>query len=228
MPHSLKPKLKEELQRMVDMQVIEPVSGRSDWVNSMVIVEKANGKPRICLDPKDLNHVIKRHHLQLPTAEEITARMAEACFFTKLNASSGYWQIKVDKESSKLLTFNTPFGRYRFLRLPYGVHSVSEVFQASVAEIIEGIDGCCNSQDDIIIWGKDRHEHDARVHQVTNKIRSSGLKLNLSKCLFGVRELKFLGQLVFEQGVKPTHRKSPRSKICLHQALRKISKGSWA
>ncbi len=130
-PHSLKPKLKEELQRMVDMQVIEPVSGPSDWVNSMVIVEKANGKLRICLDPKDLNHVIKRHHLQLPTAEEITARMADACFFTKLDASSGYWQIKVDKESSKLLTFNTPFGRYRFLRLPYGVHSASEVFQAS-------------------------------------------------------------------------------------------------
>ena len=64
----------------------------------------------------------------------------------------------------------------------YGVHSVSEVFQASVAEIIDGIDGCCNSQDDIIIWGKDQREHDARVHQVMNKIRSSVLKLNLSKC----------------------------------------------
>ena len=206
-PHSLKPKLKEELQRMVDLEVIEPVSGPSDWVNSMVIVEKSNGKLRICLDPRDLNQVIKRHHLQLPTADEITARMAGACFFTKLDASSGYWQIKVDKESSKLLTFNTPFGRYRFLRLPYGIHSASEVFQASVAEIIEGIDGCCNSQDDIIIWGKDQQEHDARVHQVMNKIRSSGLKLNLSKCLFCVREVKFLGELVSEQGIKPDPQK---------------------
>ena len=206
-PHSLKPKLKEELQRMVDLEVIEPASGPSDWVNSMVIVEKSNGKLRICLDPRDLNEVIKRHHLQLPTAEEITARMAGAIFFTKLDASSGYWQINVDKESSKLLTFNTPFGLYRFLRLPYGVHSASEVFQASVAEIIEGIDGCCNSQDDIIIWGKDQQEHDARVHQVMNKIRSSGLKLNLSKCLFGVRELKFLGELVSEQGIKPDPQK---------------------
>ena len=136
-PHSLEPNLKEELQQMVDMQVNEHVSGPSDWVNSMVIVEKANGKLRICLDAKDLNHVIKRHHLQLPTAEEITTRMADACFFTKLDATSGYWQIKVDTKSSKLLTFNTPFGLYRFLRLPYGVHSAFEVCQASVAEIIE-------------------------------------------------------------------------------------------
>ena len=133
--------------------------------------------------------------------------MAGARFFTKLDASSGYWQIKVDKESSKLLTFNTPFGRYRFLRLPYGVHSASDVFQASVAEILEGIEGCCNSQDDIIIWGKDQQEHDARVCQVMNKIRSSGLKLNLSKCVFGAREIMFLGQLVSEEGIKPDPQK---------------------
>ena len=193
---------------MVDIQVIEPVSGPSDWVNSMVIVEKANGKLRICLDPKDLNQVTKRHRLQLSTPEKITARTADARFFTKLDASSGYWQIEVDKESSKLLTFNTSFGRYRFRGLPYGVHSASDVFQASLAEIIEGIDGCCNSQDDTINWGKDQQEHDARVHQVMKKIRSSGLKLNLSKCLFGVRELKFLDQLVSEQGIKPDAQKS--------------------
>ena len=114
-PHSLKPKLKEELQRMVDLEVIEPVSGPSDCVNSMVITEKSNSKPRICLDLRDLNQVIKLHHLQLPTAEEITACMASASFLTMLDGSSGYWQIRVDQESSKLLTFNTPFGRCWFL-----------------------------------------------------------------------------------------------------------------
>ena len=131
---------------MVDLQVIEPVSGLSDWVNAMVIVEKSNGKLRIYLDPRDLDQVIKRHHLQLPTPEEITARMPGARFFTRLDASSGYWQIKVDIESSKFLTFNTPFGCYRFLRLPYVVHSASEVFQASVAEILEGIEGAATNK----------------------------------------------------------------------------------
>ena len=80
--------------------------------------------------------------------------MSGAKFFTKLDASSGYWQIKVDQESSKLLSFATPFGRYHFKRLPYGIHSASKIFQASVANILSDIEGSSNSQDDIIIWGK--------------------------------------------------------------------------
>ena len=81
MSHSLKPKLKEELQRIVDLE------------------KKSNGKLRICLDPRDPNQVIKRHHLQPPTAEEIIDRIAGARLFTKLDASSGYWQIKVDQKA---------------------------------------------------------------------------------------------------------------------------------
>ena len=65
----------------------------------------------------------------------------------------GYWQICADKESSKLFTFNSPFGRYKFNRLLFGVHYASEVFQADVAEILEGLEGVQNVQDDIIIWG---------------------------------------------------------------------------
>ena len=88
-PFSIHTKLKDELSRMVKLEVIEPVEGPSDWVSSLVIVEKPNGKLRICLDPKDLNRAIKRHHLKLPTAEEIFANMKDAKYFTKLDASNG-------------------------------------------------------------------------------------------------------------------------------------------
>ena len=67
--------------------------------------------------------------------------MHHAKFLTKLDASSGYWQIKVDEESSKLLTFSTHFGRLRFKRLPPGIHSASEFFQKDIEEIIEGCEG---------------------------------------------------------------------------------------
>ena len=107
-PISLQGRLREELSRMTKLGVIEPVETPSEWVSSLVVAEKPNGKLRICLDPRDLNKAIKRHHLRLPTAEEIFAEMTDACYFTKLDASSGYWQIKVYEESSKLLTFNTP------------------------------------------------------------------------------------------------------------------------
>ena len=95
--------------------------------NSMVILEKPNGKLRICLDPSDLNKATKRHH-HLLTTEEILSKLSNAKVFTKLDASCGYWQIPVDADSSKLLTFNTPFGRHRFKKMPYGLHSASEVF----------------------------------------------------------------------------------------------------
>ena len=108
------------------MDIIEPVQKPTDWVNGLVLVEKPNGKLRVCLDPRPLNKAIKREHLHLPTAEEIFSQMSGASYFSKLDASSGYWQIKVDEQSSNLLTFGTPSGRYRFTRLPYGTHSASE------------------------------------------------------------------------------------------------------
>ena len=109
-------------------------------------------------------------------------------FFTKLDASNGYRQIPVDNESSDLLTFATTFGRYKFKRMPYGIHSASEIFQLEISNIIEGISGVVNSQDDIIIWGDTKETHDARVQQVLTRIRDSGLKLNKDKCTFGARK----------------------------------------
>ena len=159
-PYALKSKLKEELQRMVTLDIIEPVEKPTEWVNALVVVSKPNGKSRICLDPRPLNKAIKRQHHGLPTTEEIIAEMSGACYFSKLDAASGYWQIRVDEESSNLLAFGIPFGRYRFKRLPFGIHSASEVFQAEIASIIADLPGCAHSQDDIIVWGTSKEEHE--------------------------------------------------------------------
>ena len=199
--------LKRELDRMEKLGVIEKVEKSTDWVNGLVTVTKPNGKLRICLDPRPLNQAIKRHHYRLPTAEELISQMHGARFFTKLDASNGYWQIPVDHEYSDLLTFATCFGHYKFNRMPYGIHSASEIFQSEISKIIEGIDGVANSQDDIIIWADTKDAHDARVKQVLAHIRESGLKLNRAKCVFGVTELTFLGQILTAEGVKPDPKK---------------------
>ena len=132
----------------------------TDWVNSIVLVEKSDGSIRICLDPKDLNKAIKLEFTQLLTPEEIMSMIAGATRFSKIDTSSGYWQIALDKESPNLLAFNTPFGRYKFKRLPFGVHSASEVFDKCIAKIIDGLPGCAHIQDDILVWGKDKEDHD--------------------------------------------------------------------
>ena len=121
-PHSIKPELKKEIDRMVTMNIIEAVQAPTDWVSAMVIIETPNGKLRICLDPMPLKQAIKRRHYQLPTVEEIFSKMDGEKVFSKIDALSGYWQIPVDEERSNLLTFSSPFGRYKFTPMPHGIH----------------------------------------------------------------------------------------------------------
>ena len=156
----------------------------------------------VCLDPRDLNQAIKRQHYKLPTAKDILSQMAGTKYFSKLDASLGYWQLKLDKESSKLHAFHTPFGRYKFKRLPFGVNCASEIFQAEVTEILEGLEGCANAQDDIVVWGDTKDNHDRRLKNVLSRIRFSGYKLNRSKCIFGSNQITYLGQLLTSEGVK--------------------------
>ena len=179
---ALKPKLEKELKRMVDLDIIEPVQKPTNWVNGLVLVEKPNGKLRVCLDPRPLNKAIKRESLYLPTAEEIFYQMSGASYFSKPDASSGYWQIKVDEQSSNLLTFGTPSGRYCLKRSLYGIYFASEAFQREVTSIISDIPGSTNPQDDFVVWGKTSQEHDERFRKVFLKIREIGLKLNKTKC----------------------------------------------
>ena len=89
-PIALMGKLKDELNRMEKLSIIEKASYPTDWVNNIVIVEKSNSSIRACLDPKQLNKAIKRHYYQMPTPEEIFSQMAGSKYFTKLDASLGY------------------------------------------------------------------------------------------------------------------------------------------
>ena len=161
-PYALLKKLKAELDKTVEMKIIQAVNETTDWINYLVLEEKPNVSPRICIDPKELNKAIKRPHYADPTAEDILSRMSGTNYFTKFDASNAYWQIELDEESSKLLTFNSPFGRYQFLRMPYGIHSASDVCQQKIAQIIDGIDGAANSLDDRIIWGSTQQELESR------------------------------------------------------------------
>ena len=126
----------------------------------MVIVIKPNGKLRISIDPRDLNKAIKREHYPMKTIEDVVTRMPNAKILSILDASSGFWQIKLDNESSLLCTFNTPFGRYKFKRLPFGLSSPQDVFQDVMSEIFDGIEGVEVVVDDLLIWGETEIEHD--------------------------------------------------------------------
>ncbi|XP_046559347.1 uncharacterized protein K02A2.6-like [Haliotis rubra] len=128
-PIQLKDELKAELDRMESLGVIAKVTEPTDRVSSLAFSRKDNGKLRVCLDPSDLNRSIKRTYHKTPTLEEITHKFCGATVFSKLDARHGYWSVTLDDNSSVLTTFNTPFGRYRFRRLPFGLRISQDIFQ---------------------------------------------------------------------------------------------------
>lgn len=202
-PVALKKRLREKLDSLIAEGVVRKIEEPTEWVNSLVIVEKPNGDLRLCIDPKDLNKAIQREHYRLPTKSDITSTMSGACYFTKLDASSGLYQIVLDDESSKLCTFNTPFGRHCFLRLPFGISSAPEVFHRTVQQLFDGIEWVGVFIDDVVVWGKTKAEHDERLVRVLTQAQRSGLKLNKSKCQFGGQEITYLGEKLSGAEVQP-------------------------
>ena len=121
-PAALQNQIKEKLDEMVASGILAPVTEPTEWVSSMLVIVKPN-KLRICLDPRDLNKAIRREHYQMPTVEEVATRLSQAKKFTVVEAKDGFWQKRLDTESSYKTTFNTPFGRYRWNRMPFGILS---------------------------------------------------------------------------------------------------------
>ena len=172
-------------------------------INSMVLVEKRNGYLCICIDPKDLNQALKREHFQIPTKEVILSKLAGAKWFTRMDATAGFHQIMLDEKSSLMTTFNTPFGRYCYLRLPMGICSAPEIFHKSVYQHLEDLSGVCVFMDDIIIWGSSVEEHDECLETVLRRLTKIGLRMNFDKCVFRQNELLYLGEMITQQRVRP-------------------------
>ena len=185
-PEALRTPLKEYLDDLEARGVIEKVERSTEWVNSMVITRKANGNLRLCLDPKPLNKALKRCHFPMPVTEDILLELGKAKIFTKLDCKDGYWQIKLTEESSLLTTFATPFGRYKWNRMPFGILPASEIFQLCLHEAVEGLDGVYAIADDILVAGTgDTLKNAVADHDA-----------------FKQTEVPYIGQLLTSEGVK--------------------------
>ena len=147
-PVAARPLLRDELDRLVKLGVIEPVEKPTPWVSQLVLTKKKNGSLRICLDPQELNKVLMREHYTMPNLEDVLHDIQGATVFTKADLSSGYWHVKLDDASSDLTTFQTCFGRYRWLRLPFGLSSAAEIFQKKVLELFIDMKGLAHSSND--------------------------------------------------------------------------------
>ena len=206
-PHAMQEPLKKELDKLVaegilhKVDIAEPIK----WLNSFVCVKKSNGKICLCLDPTHLNRWIIRPRHSSKLVDDVLHNLNGAKFFTVVDSTSSFYNHKLDEESSKLTTFGTPFGCYRYLRMPMGASLSSDVYQYKVDSHLEGIKNCMAIADDIIIFGfkSDGTDHDSTVRQVLDKAKAVGMKFNPNKCQFRKTSVKFFGLVLSRDGVSP-------------------------
>ena len=200
-PHPLLPKVKQGLDSMLIQGVISPVTVPTAWCSGLVPVPKPNGNVRLCVDLTQLSKAIHREIRPMPSVDESLAKLGKSRYCTKLDAYSGFWQLPLDEESKLLTTFVTPFGRYCFNPLPFGISWAPEIFQRTMSETLKDVDGVICQIDDILVHGADQEEHDRRLRATLHRLQETGITLNIEKCQFFKTSVKFLGTVIDEQGI---------------------------
>lgn len=165
-PLPLEEAVGRKIDELLKCDVIEVKSGPTSWVSPLVVVGKANGEPRLCLDLRRVNEAVLREHHPMPVVEDYVARIGQGNIWSKLDVMEAFLQMELAEDSRDLTTFITSRGLFRFKRLPFRLVTAPELFQKAMDDILAGCDGAHCFIDDITIEGKNVEEHDNRLEKV--------------------------------------------------------------
>ena len=144
---------------------------------------------------------------KVPTLEEIQWKLNGATCFSKMDAKTGYWSIKLDEESQPITTFRTPYGRYCYKRLPFGLSISQDIFQERMDSILEKCEGVIGITDDIIVFGSTEEEHNKNLLNLFKVAKNNGLVFNSKKCIIKTGEVSFFGSTYSASGISPDPKK---------------------
>ena len=206
---------------MVKIDVLEPVTEATEWVNSFVIVEKVIDSSnahspnhfikksiRLCIDPKDLNDALERDPYYSRTIDELISMFAEAEVFTIVDMDKGYWQVVLHPDSRKYTCMARDIGRYQFKRLPMCSKIASDIFQKKLDSVYIGLPGVTGIADDMMIYGRTEEEHDRNLILFLEATRKNRLVLNKKRLQFKKEEVSFFGHRWNSTGICPDPKKT--------------------
>ena len=206
-PTAIQDSVKADLNTLTEKGVLVPVTEPTNWVSQMAVVHKPSGKLCICIDPQPLNVALKREHYKLPVLEDVLPKLKGVKIFSKLDVKEAYWHICLDEVSRKLTTMITPFGRYRWRRLPFGLKVSSEIFQRKI-EALGDLEGVFNIDDDIIIVGcgsteaAAQRDNEQKLAETLKRCAEKNIILNEDKQQTGLTKIIFHGHRITKEGVK--------------------------
>ncbi|UYV65155.1 K02A2.6-like [Cordylochernes scorpioides] len=195
--------IQSEVDKMIKMGIVQP--SESPWSSPVVLVKKKDGSWRFCVDYRKLNKVTKKDVYPLPRNDDVLDSLTGAKFFSSMDLRTGYWQIEIDEEDREKTAFITPDGLYEFRVMPFGLCNAPATFERMMDKLLAGLKWtiCLCYLDDIIVYATSFKEHIERLGKVLRCIQQAGLCINHEKCRFGSREIKVLGHLVTESGIRP-------------------------
>ena len=186
----------EEITKILEAGVIEPAT--SEWASPVVLVPKKDGSLRFFIDYRRLNAKTVADAYRLPRMDDCLDSLGVAAVFSTFDCNSGYWQIPVASEDRDKTTFITHMGKFRHVRMPFGLRNAPATFQWALDIILSGLrwQTWLIYLDDVIVFSKDTNEQVAHVDEVLNLLRSAGVSLKLKKCEFFQPEVDYLGHVI--------------------------------
>ena len=200
LPFHIRDQVEAELKNLEELDIIERAEGPTPWVSPIVVAPKKTGI-RICVNMRAANQAIERERHPVPTVKDLIIDLNGATVFSKIDLNQGYHQLELAKDSRSITTFATHVGLFRYKRLSFGINSAAEIFQKSIEEVLQGIEGVRNISDDIIVFGKSQADHDAALQAVFQKMRENNLTANPAKCLFNQSSIDFFGHHFSSDGI---------------------------
>jgi hypothetical protein len=198
-PYAKERVVNECVDKMIKMDILEP--SNSDWASPIVLVKKADGTDRFCVDYRKLNDATVKDSFPMPHVEGQLNKLHGCKYFTKFDLISGYWQIKMTDKAKRLSAFICHRGLYQFKVMPFGLCNAGATFQRIMELVVEGLTNTTVYIDDILIYSKTFEEHMKHIKAVLERLKEAGIKIKTSKCEVACQETTFLGYKVGEFGV---------------------------
>ena len=172
-----------------------------EWLNSFVIVKKPNGNLRVCLDPTDLNKSIIRPVCNIRTLEEIIDLLKGSLYFAVFDSTKSFFHMPIDDDSRQLTAMHMPIGIYLYNILSMGLSNATDIFEACMRDIVDGLQGVINIADDILVYASDYDVFKSNIISFLDRCAEHDLHLNLDKIRINIDSVHFFGQTLTKNGL---------------------------
>ena len=175
----------------------------SPWAAPLHVVPKKDGSFRPCGDYRRLNKITIHDAYPMPLVNDILHRFPKAHFFSTLDLTKAYHQIPMNADDIKKTAVITPFGLFEYMFMPFGLRNAAQTFQRHIDHILSPFDFCLAYIDDVIIGSPDLPTHLEQLERIFTVLNDNNLQINIDKCVFAKKQVKFLGHLISNEGLAP-------------------------